>query len=345
MVKRDMPDPEYERDEEAERRARARKRKKAEARRAAEAAKKKRELMLTASFVGICAAAVFGISSIVNGSSKNKTAESTAALSTVTADMQKVTAEVAMTTAQQQETDAVTTAAATETAASETAAPETTAPETETAAPETTTAPTPAAEENNAPYENLQTGDSMQPQGNVWIPSWITQDLLSYSPMHRTGEAIGHINYVCVHYVANPGSTAKGNRDYFEENSDGRSVSSHFIIGMHGEILQCVPINEVAYAQGSSTGVNHNYDAISIENCHPGEDGKFSSETYWSLVKLSAWLLQMYGLDQNALIRHYDATGKPCPAYYVDNPEAWEQFKNTVGQYMIEHPNIAAEYP
>ncbi|GEM_PF-161583 len=340
MANKDMLDPEYRSEEEAEKRARAKKKKQAEARRAAEAAKKKRELILSAVFIGICMFAVIGFSSLLSGSSKNKKEEAgVTELSTVNADAENAAAEAGISLTTAAETSAQAT-----TAAATTAAPETEAVQvTETAAPETTAQVT--AEENTAPYENLQQGDAINQQGNIWIPSWITQDLLSYSPMHRTGEAIGTINYVCIHYVANPGSTAKGNRDYFEENSDGRSVSSHFIVGLRGEILQCVPVNEVAYAQGCSTGVNHNYDAISIENCHPTEDGKFSSETYWALVKLSAWLLEQYGLDTNALIRHFDATGKPCPAYYVDNPEAWEQFKNTVGQYMIEHPNIAAEFP
>ena len=27
------------------------------------------------------------------------------------------------------------------------------------------------------------------------------------------------------------------------------------------------------------------------------------------------------------LIRHYDVTGKECPKYYVDHPDAWEQMK------------------
>ena len=94
--------------------------------------------------------------------------------------------------------------------------------------------------------------------------------------------------------------------------------------------------------------VNHNYDSISIENCHPYSNGQFTTETYWALVKLSAWLLEQYGLGPDALMRHYDATtntalgvhGKGCPLYFTEHPEAWEQFKETVGRYMQENPNI-----
>ena len=31
------------------------------------------------------------------------------------------------------------------------------------------------------------------------------------------------------------------------------------------------------------------------------------------------------------MIRHYDVTGKLCPLYYVENPEAWEAFLEDIG--------------
>ena len=204
------------------------------------------------------------------------------------------------------------------------------------------------------PYRALQPGLTIPVQGGITMPSWITQDLLRPGADSRPGTRIGPIRHVVVHYVGNVGSSAKDNRDYFEGNVDGRKVSSHFIVGIYGEIIQCIPIDEVAYAQGvketymAQGMVNHNYDSISIENCHPYSNGQFTSETYWALVKLSAWLLQKYGLGTDALMRHYDATtntaigvhGKGCPLYFVEHPEAWEQFKATVGRYMQENPNI-----
>lgn len=30
------------------------------------------------------------------------------------------------------------------------------------------------------------------------------------------------------------------------------------------------------------------------------------------------------------VIRHYDVTGKVCPKYYVDHPEAWEDFRSAL---------------
>lgn len=203
-------------------------------------------------------------------------------------------------------------------------------------------------------YQALEPGLSIPVQSGIRMPAWITQDLLRQGADSRPGTAIGPIRHIVIHYVGNVGSSAKQNRDYFEANVDGRRVSSHFIVGMYGEIIQCVPLNEVAYAQGirqslvSQGMTNHNYDSISIENCHPYANGQFTSETYWALVKLTAWLLEKYGLQTDALLRHYDATsnlragvhGKACPLFFVEHPDAWEQFKTAVGQYMIEHPDI-----
>ena len=45
-----------------------------------------------------------------------------------------------------------------------------------------------------------------------------------------------------------------------------------------------------------------------------------------SLLRLTAWLCEEFDLAPADVIRHYDVTGKICPKYYVDHPEAWEDF-------------------
>lgn len=69
---------------------------------------------------------------------------------------------------------------------------------------------------------------------------------------------------------------------------------------------------------------------MSIECCHPDETGKFNEATYDSAVKLSAWLCVRFGLTSENVIRHYDVTGKNCPKYYVENPDAWIQMKSDI---------------
>ena len=130
-----------------------------------------------------------------------------------------------------------------------------------------------------------------------------------------------------IHYTANPGSTAQDNRDYFNglQYSQETSASSNFVVGLDGEIIQCVPTWEVAYASN-----DRNYDTVSIEVCHPDESGKFTDKTYRSLVQLTAWLCVKFDLTADDVIRHYDVTGKNCPKYFVENEEAWAAFKENV---------------
>ena len=149
-------------------------------------------------------------------------------------------------------------------------------------------------------------------------------ELLTVNPYSRPGTALGQVNGIVIHYTANPGTGAIQNRDYFEglKDSGETHASSHFIVGLDGEIVQCIPCNEVSYASN-----DRNDDTISIECCIPDETGKFNAATYRSLVELTSWLCRRYGLSSDAVIRHYDVTGKLCPKYYVEHPEAWEQFK------------------
>ena len=153
---------------------------------------------------------------------------------------------------------------------------------------------------------------------------YITVDLLTPNEYSRPQIAIEQIRHIAIHYTANPGAGAKANRDYFENLASTKEtkVSSHFVVGLDGEVVQCIPTAEMSYATNE-----RNVDTISIECCHPDETGQFTDATYDSVVRLTAWLCVRFGLTQESVIRHYDVTGKNCPKYYVENPEAWEQMK------------------
>ena len=43
-------------------------------------------------------------------------------------------------------------------------------------------------------------------------------------------------------------------------------------------------------------------------------------------MKLTAWLCDYCDIGRDHVIRHYDITGKLCPLYFVEHPDAWEQF-------------------
>ena len=65
----------------------------------------------------------------------------------------------------------------------------------------------------------------------------ITQNLLTANINSRPGITLEKVKGIVVHYTANPGTSAKANRDYFEsrkncEDKAEYKVSSHFIIGI-----------------------------------------------------------------------------------------------------------------
>lgn len=158
----------------------------------------------------------------------------------------------------------------------------------------------------------------------IHYPSYVQSEIIDQDGHSRTGWALDRPKNIVIHYVANPGSSAKANRDFF--NSPQSRVSAHFVVGLNGEVIQCIPLDEQ-----SSASNNRNHDTISIEVCHPDATGQFNGDSYYAVVKLTAWLCDTFGLSEKDVIRHYDVTGKDCPKYYVENPGAWEQLKEDIG--------------
>ena len=172
-------------------------------------------------------------------------------------------------------------------------------------------------------------GNRGLPGEDIAVPDYVERDYIPVNEWSRPGTPLEDINAVVIHYVGNPGTTARANRNYFASLASGKEgtyASSHFVVGLEGEVVQCVPLTEVAYASNTRNG-----DTVSIEVCHPDETGEFSPVTYGRCVELAAWLCREFKLDpETDVIRHYDVTGKECPLYYVEHPEAWERLKADV---------------
>ena len=167
------------------------------------------------------------------------------------------------------------------------------------------------------------------PAEEISVPEYVERDYLTVNPWSRPGEELKKINGVVIHYVGNPGTSAEANRNYFESLSGGEQetyASSHFIIGLEGEAVQCVPLTEIAYASNA-----RNADTVSVEVCHPDETGVFRRPSYNRCVELSAWLCHEFRLNPaEDVIRHYDVTEKICPKYFVEHEDAWQDFKAEV---------------
>lgn len=173
------------------------------------------------------------------------------------------------------------------------------------------------------PDPKEEPSETGEPVADYGLPSWMTPAFLTVDGGSRTGEKLEAVRDIAVHYVANPGTSATANRNYFEgPDSD---TSSHFIVGLDGEVLALIPTDEKSCATNE-----RNIDTISIEVCHPDGTGEFSEVTRASLVRLLTYLCTEFDLSEENLIRHYDVTGKLCPRYYVEHPEAWDALKADV---------------
>lgn len=157
----------------------------------------------------------------------------------------------------------------------------------------------------------------------------IINKLLTINKYSRNGEKQNKIEYIVVHYVGNANTSATANRNYFNNlaKTHSTSASSHYIIGLNGEIIRCIPDDEVAFHSGS---YSMNRKSIGIEDCHPDWNGKFTDDTYNALVELCADLCKKYGISINNVIRHYDVTGKNCPKYYVEHQDEWNKLKQDI---------------
>ena len=162
---------------------------------------------------------------------------------------------------------------------------------------------------------------------------------LDPNPFSRPQLALKKVHAIVVQYTANPGVDAVANRNYFnnlpkanERKQKKTYASSHFVIGLDGTIVQCIPLEEMAYASN-----DRNSDTVSIECCHKKENGKFTAQTQAALIQLCTYLCIKFDLTEENLIRHYDVTGKICPKYFVEHPDAWETFKKDVGMELKKY--------
>lgn len=160
----------------------------------------------------------------------------------------------------------------------------------------------------------------------------VTQKLLTKDDSTRPGTPLTSVKTVVIHDDPTPDMTAMQRRDYYESRRDAHNdkdslESMHFIVGQDGSIVQCIPINEAAYASKS-----RNADGISVEFCGTNADGTISAKAYESLVKLVGYLCDEFDIKASSLQRHFDVTGKNCPQYFSMHEDAWTQFRADVSK-------------
>lgn len=113
---------------------------------------------------------------------------------------------------------------------------------------------------------------------------------------------------ITIHSTANTKSTARNERDWFDNPSNTRIASWHYCVD-EKEIIQAIPDNEVAYHCGNTYG---NTTSLSIEICESGDRRK----TLENAVQLT--VLKMKKLGIKNIKTHFQWNGKNCPRILID---------------------------
>lgn len=160
----------------------------------------------------------------------------------------------------------------------------------------------------------------------------IQQKLTPYNFTRLTNKKI---EYIVIHYVGAV-SSAKNNATYYANNK--LSASAHYFVD-ETSIWQSVEDKHMAWhCGGGLQGKNGhtfykkctNSNSIGIEMCckiTSSGQWYFQDSTVHNTVDLVRYLMKKYDVPIERVIRHYDVTGKNCPAPYVNETE-WRRFKN-----------------
>ena len=146
------------------------------------------------------------------------------------------------------------------------------------------------------------------------------------------------IEYIVIHYTGNDGDHDEGNANYFKNNIV--KASAHYFVD-DDSITLSVPELFAAWSVGgtkwkdcASTGGGTMYgkitnaNSISVEMCDTLRNGtiKATEQTMANTATLVKSLMKKYNIDIDHIYRHFDVTGKHCPAYFM-NAAAWAEFK------------------
>lgn len=161
------------------------------------------------------------------------------------------------------------------------------------------------------------------------------------------------IEYIVIHYTSNKGDTAKNNAVYFSRQKLNPPASAHYFVD-ENEIWQSVHDADIAWHCGAKTYKHkscRNANSLGIEICMLDKDGNIRLKSIANAIKLTKMLMQKYNISKDNVIRHFDVTGKDCPAPMVEDETLWVNFKNKlceveqmkVYKYVPDMPDYAQD--
>ena len=150
------------------------------------------------------------------------------------------------------------------------------------------------------------------------------------------------VKYIVIHNTGDKRDTARNEGAYFKRNNV-RYSGAHFFVDRQGNIVKSVPMNYTAWSVGGKRysncsktgggkkyGVCTNANSVSIELCDIVD--REPSEEQIAATKWLIGYIRSHGCkNATNIIRHFDVTGKPCPARYVDD-DKWTDFEKKLGE-------------
>ena len=223
--------------------------------------------------------------------------------------------------------------------------------------------------------KKFQSKAGLTPDGIVGAKTWTAleknpvdnkavDDCVIYNPLsvHITPSKGRAIKYLAIHFTA--GSSSKEGRAMTTKRTfETRNASADFCVDVR-DIVQFNPDprNYYCWAVGdkrqitggaSLNGIASNKNTISIEICSSCKSGfsvananhegwYFTEAALNNAVKLAKILMKTYNIPIERVVRHYDITGKLCPAlvgwndhYIVNNNGTIRIRKNNSEQWQL----------
>lgn len=137
------------------------------------------------------------------------------------------------------------------------------------------------------------------------------------------------IKFIVIHDTANTSRGANALAHYKYLGHAQRYGSAHYYVD-DTKIIQTIGDSRIAWAVGDTWASQYrtrkdvtNENSLNVEMCI-NSDGNYQ-KTWFNTVELVKNLLLRF--PQCTVIRHFDATGKPCPSYMRKNDwDLWYQF-------------------
>ena len=162
----------------------------------------------------------------------------------------------------------------------------------------------------------------------------IIQDFIPAGRRNRPGMKLIGPKYITIHDTANPakGADALMHARYLKgDEAANRPASWHFTVDDRN-IVQHLPLDEVAWHAGDGSKGPGNTSSIAIEICENADGDRAKAEA--NAAELVAYLLKQFGLPIDAVVQHNRWTGKDCPRIIRHRPGGWEAFLAAVKAHL-----------